>query len=113
MSLQSLAEMRRSGRVPNAVWVLIGVVPKWIGDSPSIVTIDVRQDPLIIDFRPLVGLHVDVFEICCDDAFCERIGRAIDASKPKSSGLASRHGFSGLNDHHVEVLRKAWELLCN
>lgn len=113
MSLQSLIELRQSGQVPHAVWVLIGSRPKWMPDSPNIVTIDARQNPLSIDFRPLVGLHVDVFELCNDDAFCERIERAIDAAKPKSSGLATRHGFSGVNDAHVDVLRRAWEILWN
>lgn len=113
MSLKGLTELRKSGQVPNAVWVLIGDGSSRLEDNPSVVLIDSRQDPLSIDFRPLVGLHVDVFEVCGDDLFCERIERAIDAARPKSSGLATRHGFSGLNEKHVEMLRKAWELLCN
>lgn len=113
MSLQSLIDLRKSGQVPNAVWVLIGAKPKWLIDSPNIVAIDLAQDPLSLDFRALIGLHVDVFELSGDDAFCERIERAIDAAKPKSSGLATRHGFSGLNDQHIDVLRKAREMLCS
>lgn len=113
MSLQSLIELRKSGQVPNAVWVLIGAKPKWLIDSPSIVAVDVTQDHLSLDFRPLIGLHVDVFELSRDDAFCERVENAIDAAKPKITGLATRHGISGLNDQHVDVLRKAWEMLCN
>lgn len=113
MSLQSLIELRKYGQVPNAVWVLIGAKPKWLTDSPSIITVDVMQDHLSLDFRPLIGVHVDVFELCQDEAFCERIERAIDTAKPKSSGLATRHGISGLNDQHIDVLHKAWEMLCS
>lgn len=113
MSLQSLIELRKSGQVPAAVWVLIGSKPKWLIDSPNIVFVDLSQDPLSLDFRAMIGLHVDVFELCQDETFCERVERAVDSAKPKSSGLATRHGFSGLNEQHVELLRKAWELLWN
>lgn len=111
MSLQSLIELRKSGQVPNAVWVLIGVKPKWLTDSPSIVCVDLAQDPLSLDFRAVIGLHVDVFELTNDESFCERVERAIDAAKPKSTGLATRNGISGLNSQHVELLRKALEIL--
>ena len=99
MSLQSLIELRKSGSVPGAVWVIVGNTPKWLPDSPDYIVVNPNNIPT--DFRALVGLHVDVFELF--DADIDKIWRlealydAIEASKPKSVGLANADGFSGLN----------------
>ena len=54
-------------------------------------------------FNPLHGGHLDLFEAAA---------KAIDAAKPKTTGLASKRGFSGSSIEHEAVLRRTWEMLC-
>jgi hypothetical protein len=110
MSLQSLTEMRLSGKTPNAVWVLVGKAPKFIEDHPSLVVISENEKNL--DFRPLVGLHVDLFEQPGYESLSKAVIKALDASKIKTNGIACPYGFSGLNARHESMLRRTWELLC-
>ena len=110
MSLQSLIELRKSGSVPNAVWVIVGKPPKWLPDSPDYIV--VGPNDTNTDFRALVGLHVDVFDLGNQECHLNAICDAIDASKPKTNGIACSDGFSGLNAAHESMLRRTWELLC-
>ena len=112
MSLQDLASLRLSGRVPAAVWVVVGDRPKALVDGPDIVTIRPTEDVRRMDFRPLIGLHVDVFEAGDYPELFDATVLAIDAAKPKSTGLACRIGVDGLSEKHEAVLRRTWELLC-
>lgn len=112
MSLESLTNLRLSGKAPTAVWVIAGDAPKLPIESPSVVTISTRDDVPRLDLRALVGLHVDVFECGNHPEFMESVLRAVDAAKPKSNGLVCTGGISGLNDAHERVLRRVWELVC-
>lgn len=112
MSLKSLIELRTKHRMaPAAVWVLVGDIPAWIEEAPD--TVLVRPGHSDFDFRPLIGLHVDVFELGDNFSVLDKVIAAIDESHPKSRGLACKAGVAGLNEKHERVLQRAMELLCN
>lgn len=114
-NLKNLAYIRMSGKAPTSVWVVAGDKPRMPIESPDIVHIGPNEDVYRLDLRPLVGLHVDVFENGhYPDEFFESVSDAIDRAKPKSTGLAkSYQRVSGISDEHERMLRKAWELLCS
>ena len=111
MSLQDLTDARIAGRVPPMVWVIVGDKPKAKLTGPGVVTIGPTDDVRRMDLRPLIGLHVDVFELGDHPALFDAAALAIDAAKPKTTGLSTAFGVSGLNEKHESVLRRARELL--
>ena len=113
MSLQSLHYLRTTGKVPTSVWVVVGDRPRMTLDGPDIVTISPRDDVHRMDFRPLIGLHVDVFENGDYPELFEAAVLAIDAAKPKTTGFAGRDGVSGVSPDHEAILKRTRELLCN
>jgi len=113
MSLQELIDARIAGRIPPVVWVIAGNNPKLSIGGPSVVTIRPHEDAKRMDLRALIGLHVDVFELGHHPELFEAVALAIDAAKPKTTGLAAIQGVSGLNDQHESVLRRALEALWN
>ncbi len=112
MSLQDLTYMRIDGKVPTAVWVVVGDRPRLALDGPDMVTISPKDDVRRMDFRPLIGLHVDVFENGDYPELFAATALAIDAAKPKSTGLANRNGSDGVSPAHEAILKRTWELLC-
>ena len=113
MSLQDLTEARIAGRVPPMVWVIVGDKPKSNLTGPGVVTINPSDDVKRMDLRPLIGLHVDVFELGDHPALFAAAALAVDAAKPKTTGFASASCVSGLNEKHEAVLRRAREILWN
>lgn len=114
MTMQNLIDLRLSGKVPPAVWVVVGDKPKTtMAGLECIVHVNPLDDVRRLDFRPLVGLHVDVFEHGDHAPLFEAAILAIDAAKPKSTGLACKAWICGLNDAHERVLRRVRELICN
>ncbi len=114
MSLQNLIDLRLSGKVPPAVWVVVGDKPKTtIAGLECLIHINPLADARRLDLRPLVGLHVDVFEHGNHEMLFDAAIQAIDAAKPRSTGIACKAGICGMNDAHERVLRRVWELVCN
>ena len=111
MSIQDLTEARIAGRVPPMVWVIVGDKPKTNLTGPGVVTINPSDDVKRMDLRPLIGLHVDVFELGNHPALFAAAALAIDAAKPKTTGLSTAFGVSGFNEKHEAALRRARELL--
>lgn len=112
MSLQDLIDLRVGRKVPTAVWVIVGDRPRLALDGPDIVTISPKDDVRRMDFRPMIGLHVDVFENGDYPELFDATVLAIDAAKPKTTGLANRHGADGVSPAHEAILKRTWELLC-
>lgn len=112
MSLKDLTSARLAGRVPPMVWVIVGDAPKDRLDGPSVVTISPADDVRRMDLRALIGLHVDVFELGDHPALFDAAVLAVDAAKPKTTGIACAYGVSGLNEKHEAVLRRAREMMC-
>ena len=114
MTMQNLIDLRLSGKVPPAVWVVVGDKPKTtIAGLECLIHVNPLDDVRRLDFRPLVGLHVDVFEHGDHASLLDTAILAIDAAKPKSTGLACKAGICGLNESHERVLRRVRELICN
>ena len=108
--LQTLIALRTKGYAPNAVWIIVGKTPRWLPDSPAHIVIGPGDTSH--DFRAVVGLHVDVFDLGNQECHLNAILGALDASKPKTNGIACKDGVSGLNARHEAMLKRTLELLC-
>lgn len=109
MSLQSLASLRSSGRTPAAIWVVVGNCPDSIKHLPD--TVAVADSPASMDWRAVVGLHVDVFDLSGDGWLLAQTMDAIEAAKPKAMGVACDAGVLGLSEDHERALWRIWKHL--
>ena len=100
----ALANVRRRGIAPPGVWVYVGTPPKWVAESPDVIV--VCSNPRAIDWRPVVGLHVDVVEVGDQGALFFQTVNAAEVGKPRSIGVACRAGVAGLNEAHEQLLKK-------
>lgn len=103
MSLQALAAMRKSGHAPAAVWVVVGRCPDSLKNLPD--TIAVNSAPAAMDWRAVVGLHVDIFDLSEDGALLDQTIEAIERAHPLAVGVACTAGVVGLSDEHEFSLR--------
>jgi hypothetical protein len=102
MSLQSLSRLRVQGGAPKAIWVVVGNCPESIRDLPD--TIAVTEKPSAMDWRPVVGLHVDVFDLSNDNTLLGETIDAIEKASPKAVGVACDAGTVGLTQDHEFTL---------
>lgn len=109
MSLETLTRLRQSGRSPAALWVVVGNCPKSIRELPDTIAVDANPDSM--DWRPVVGLHVDVFDLSDDPMLLLRTMDAIEAAKPKCIGVACNEGVLGLSEQHERVMTGIWRHL--
>lgn len=103
MSLEALLNLRRKRLTPVVVWVVVGDCPKRLIGSPDCIA--VPASPEAMDWRPVVGLHVDVFDLSGDPILLDRTLGAIEAAGPKGVGVACDEGVVGLTDEHEFTLR--------
>ena len=101
---EALASVRRRGVTPPAVFVYVGKPPKWVVEAPDVIV--VRSNPRAIDWRPLIGLHVDVVEVGDQGPLFFQTVQAAETGKPRSIGIACRSGVAGLNDEHDQLLKR-------
>lgn len=111
MSLESLTKLRVYGGTPPAVWVVIGDCPERLRNLPD--TIEVKSNPGAMDWRSVVGLHVDIFDLADDDMLLLRTMDAIEAAKPKAIGVACQHAVMGLSEQHERAMSRIWSRLAN
>jgi hypothetical protein len=112
MSLETLAKFRTAKRsAPAAVWVVVGNCPTSIRQLPDTVAVD--ADPTSMDWRPVVGLHVDVFDLSGDPMLLLRTMDAIEAAGPKAIGVACDQGVMGLSEQHERAMTRIWRHLAN
>lgn len=100
----ALARFRRHGVTPPSVWVYVGKPPKWVKEAPDVIV--VTTSPRSIDWRPVVGLHVDVVEIGDQGALLGQTVEAVETGKPRSIGLACKAGVAGMNEDHEQLLKR-------
>ena len=100
----ALANVRRRGIAPPGVFVYVGKPPKWVTEAPDVIV--VTANPRAIDWRPLVGLHVDVVEVGDQGPLFFQTVQAAETGKPRSIGIACRNGVAGLNDEHEQLLKR-------
>lgn len=99
-----LAKMRRAGASPIAIFVYVGKPPKWVVAGPGVIVVD--RNPRAMDWRPVVGLHVDVVEVGDQGALLAETVKCVENAKAKSIGLLCRAGIAGINQKHEELLQR-------
>lgn len=110
MSLESLRSMRRTGRRPDSVVVIVGKPPAWMEDSPGTVAID--RDPALLDLRALVGLPIHLIDIQSDLDLTLAAMDATEAAGVKVLGACSAAGSCGVDEKHENAMRRYRENLC-
>ena len=111
MSLDTLRQLRISGYTPPYVWVLVGPAKKWLDDTVSRVLVLDSDCPERMDFRPLVGLEVDLIETGDREPLFLRTWEALDAAHAKVRGFVRRNEIMGLSDAHELCLKKIQRIL--
>lgn len=112
MSLETLANLRRMRMRPQFAHVVIGDPPDWFGDDPREIVIRPNDKPGFIDFRPLVGIPVNVVELRRDDALFASVIEALQDAGAHIDGLVSVAGATASNRELERALCRLRELLC-
>lgn len=99
-----LARLRRNGYSPVSVFVFVGKPPKWVEPGPDVIVVE--RNPRAIDWRPLIGLHVDVVEVGDQGDLYRETVQCAETGKPRSIGLLCRAGIAGLNAEHEQILAR-------
>ena len=100
----ALANVRRRGIAPPGVFVYVGKPPKWVTEAPDVIVVE--RNPRAIDWRPLIGLHVDVVEVGDQGDLYRETVQCAETGKPRSIGLLCRDGIAGLNPDHEQLLTR-------
>ena len=111
MSLEALKALRLGGRVPGYVWVLVGPSKGLVEDSVMQVEILETDCPERMDFRPLVGLHVDLIETGPASPLFLKTWDALESAKAKVGGFVRSNEVMGLSEAHENCLRKLQKIL--
>ena len=111
MTIETLKALRLVGRVPGFVWVLVGPSRGLVEDSVMQVEILESDYPERMDFRPLVGLHVDLIETGPASPLFLRTWDALESAKAKVGGLVRSDEVMGLSEDHENCLRKLQKIL--
>jgi hypothetical protein len=109
MSLDQLRTLRRAGRRPESVVVIVGK-PRVAVDGPGFVVID--RDPRQMDLTPLIGLPVHLIDVQRDT---DRLFAAMDATQTagaKPLGACSAAGACGVSEDHERAMWRYRETLC-
>ena len=99
-----LARLRRNGYSPVSVFVFVGAPPKSVKSGPDVIVVE--RNPRAIDWRPLIGLHVDVVEVGDQGDLYRETVQCAETGKPRSIGLLCRAGIAGLNAKHEQILAR-------
>lgn len=99
-----LARLRRNGYSPVSVFVFVGKPPKSVEPGPDVIVVE--RNPRAIDWRPLIGLHVDVVEVGDQGDLYRETVQCAETGKPRSIGLLCRDGIAGLNPDHEQLLTR-------
>lgn len=111
LSLETLIQLRKSGKSPAAIWVVVGNCPTSIRSLPDTIAVD--ANPSAMDWRPVVGLHVDIFDLSDDAMLLLRTMDAVEAAKPKAIGIACTEGVLGLSEQHERAMAGIWRHLAH
>ncbi len=95
MSLDQLRALRRNGKRPASVAVLIGH-PRPFDDGPGIVTVS-RADE---DLRALLGLSVHVIDVQADPGLTLAVIAALEALSVRPLGICGPAGACGVSPDH-------------
>lgn len=111
MSLETLTKLRMQGGAPAAIWVVVGNCPQSIRHLPDTIAVDSK--PSAMDWRPVMGLHVDIFDLSHDNALLDETIEAVEKAFPNAVGVACDEGVVGLSERHEFVMRAIRRHLAN
>lgn len=109
MSLEQLRAVRKAGKRPDSVVVLIGR-PFTVDDDAGVVVL--TDSPEATDLRPLLGMPVHVIDLQDDDTRTLAVLKALQALKVKPLGVCGRAGTCGLSKEHEYAMERYRESLC-
>lgn len=110
MSLHTLLALRKqTHKVPRAIWIVIGKAPSRMRDLPD--CIEVSHGNFPADWRCVVGLHVDVFDLSGSEYLLGKTLDALEAAQAKAIGVACHQGVLGLSEEHETAMRQIWRHL--
>lgn len=116
MSLDAIRAVRRQGLRPGFVSLVVGPVPRWLDDDETVVLIPEDASPEFMDWRPVVGVNLAVFQTRPLPALTLRAIKAAEAAGAAFYGAADAAGVYPMvknpTDEHRRHLQKTWELLC-
>lgn len=110
MSLHQLRTLRRGGRRPEQVTVIIGKPPKSFEDGADKVVI--ASDPARLDLSPLVGLPVHVLDLQADSSLTLRAIAALEAVNVRPLGICGPAGACGVSEDHEHAMASYRRALC-
>lgn len=108
MSLSQLRTMRRSGKRPAQVTVLIGRPSRHFEDGPAYVAIG-KADA---DLSPLVGLPVHVLDLQDDSTLTLRTIEALEKLGVTPLGICGPAGSCGSSPEHERAMELLRRTLC-
>jgi hypothetical protein len=103
MSVESLIKFRLAGRAPAAIWVVVGKCPERLLNLPDCIAVTAK--PASMDWRSVVGLHVDIFDLGDDPALLDETIESVEGGFPSAVGVACDLGVVGLSDEHEFSMR--------
>lgn len=113
MSLQALADLRRSGVKPSGpIKVVVGKLVPAVDGYADIVAVPADAQPQHMDWRPLIGLPAVL--LVCNGAtpLAERVFDSMVAAKCSPIGAAWNDAVVTSDEPTKPVLRRMWEVLC-
>jgi hypothetical protein len=116
MSLAAIRSVRLRGHRPGVVTVVIGPIPGWMDDDEQHIVIGENDNPAAMDWRPVVGLWLALFQTARLPELTASVMDHADAAGAKFFGAADHTGtypmvLNSGPEHHA-VLRSSWENLC-
>ena len=121
MNLQDIREMRMRRVKPSGVIALVvGSVPAWHRSNLDVIQVLPGSQPQLIDWRPLVGIWVAVYETTKDAATVVALGDALDKAGAKLFGIVLdgvAHALAKFPDEQSKqraefLMADTWSDLC-
>ena len=122
MSLSDIRMMRMARHKPSGVVsVVIGTVPKAYREDPLMVEIAPGSNPILMDWRPLVGVWVQVLHLTGGWGITDQVIEAIDKAGGKLFGFARAGCFHPLalfddpedSRRAAVLMQNEWESICS
>lgn len=111
MSLEALTQLRLKQEFIGECWVIVGNLPEWLVGNSSYIFVNPDKDPMRLDWSPLKGCGVNIFELGNFPHVMDRLGIALDNAKALNCSLASPDGAFGVNQVHERLLNEALAIL--
>lgn len=116
MSLEAIRAVRLQNARPGVVSLVIGPVPRWFEDDEQAIVIPEDCTPEFLDWRPVIGLSLAVFQTKPLPDLTLRVIAAANAAGARFYGAADHTGAYPLTadatDEQARNLRRTWSLLC-